>query len=547
MRYAIYARVSTDAQSQNSTTDQIHECRVHGEKEGWIEAGVYVDEAISGSDISRKEYARLKTDALSGNFEYIIVDDLSRIGRDMPEFTKLFQELTEIGVYLVGVGDGIDTSKPSSKLPVYFKGIINEIFLDDLKAKVVRGLKGQFLRGYSTGGRVYGYISEPELDPMGGVDKFGRPKIKGCRIVVVPEEAEVVRRIFDLRLSGLGYRAIANVLNSEGIASPHSKTAGRSGYWCSSTIRTILMNRKYTGRWVYNKTRWVKKRINGKRKAIKNNPTDWVEYQSEELRTITDELFFAVNSGIKQGQNKVSSGKKKYLLSGLVKCSHCGGSMVAQNSGKYSCFICNNARSRGAVVCKSKSRILRADVEKSVLSEISRVFFNDATINEITRRANWKVKSYYSTSRIDVAELKHRRKAIQSQIDNLLNLVENGKMSQALRVRLEKREWELQQIEIDVAKADQSPENVAEISADLVRQRLDDLKAMVANRQDSTILLRNELRNLFPEKLSITPLKVGKNVGYKITGAIKPFGLFSAGNVSICLAAVRGIEPRFDG
>lgn len=253
MRYAIYARVSTDAQSQHSTTDQIRQCKTFVANRCGLVDTVYRDEAISGSDVSRSDYQRLKSDAFAGRFDAIVVDDLSRIGRDMPEFVTLCRDLADHGVVLCSIADGIDTSNPSSKIPLYFKGIMNELFLDDLKAKVVRGLKGQFNRRYSTGGRIYGYRTEQVLDPSGAYDKFGRPKRLGCEVLIHTEQAKIVSRIFELCDSGLGYKTIATMLNNERILSPHAGCGTRSGLWSPSTVRNILTNRKYTGTWEYNK------------------------------------------------------------------------------------------------------------------------------------------------------------------------------------------------------------------------------------------------------------------------------------------------------
>ncbi len=131
----------------------------------------------------------------------------------MAESAQIFKELSYIGVRIVGVSDGIDTSSPCAKTPFFVKGMMNEIFLDDLKAKIVRGLKGQVTRGYSAGGRVYGYKTRQILDPSGATDKFGRPKRLGCEVIVDQKQAKIVQKIFELRQSGLGCRAIAEFLN----------------------------------------------------------------------------------------------------------------------------------------------------------------------------------------------------------------------------------------------------------------------------------------------------------------------------------------------
>ena len=167
MRCAIYARHSTDAQNPRSSDDQARECKRYAEQKGWlvVPGDIFKDEAVSGSDINRTAYTQMKEAATLRSFDCILVDDLSRLGRDMAESAAIYRDLTAIGVRIVSVADGIDTSNPSSKIPFYFKGMMNEMFLDDLKTKIVRGLKSQVIRGYSTGGRVYGYDTRQILDP----------------------------------------------------------------------------------------------------------------------------------------------------------------------------------------------------------------------------------------------------------------------------------------------------------------------------------------------------------------------------------------------
>jgi site-specific DNA recombinase len=115
---------------------------------------------------------------------------------------------------------------------------MNEMFLDDMIEKVHRGQKGQILRGYSAGGRVYGYKRVQILSPDGQIDqRSGRILRLGVKMEIDENEAEVIREIFRLRRLNLGYRAIADQLNQRGIPSPHADTEGRSGFWCINTIR----------------------------------------------------------------------------------------------------------------------------------------------------------------------------------------------------------------------------------------------------------------------------------------------------------------------
>src|SRR5262249_33075524 len=104
-----------------------------------------------------------------------------------------------------------------------------------------RGLDGQFLKGYSTGGRTYGFSSEPVLDESAATDHRGDPNSIGYRITVVPEEADVVREIFRLFRTGHGEKSIAKLLNAS--------RPGRN--WRPNTIYLMLQNPKYVGRFYF--------------------------------------------------------------------------------------------------------------------------------------------------------------------------------------------------------------------------------------------------------------------------------------------------------
>ena len=190
MNAAIYARYSSDLQRPESIEDQVRQCREWAQSKGWTvrEHNVFTDYAVTGTDANRPEYLRLKAAARDGQFQAVVVDDLSRLGRDTAESIRVFQELSSLSVRILGVADGIDTSNSAGKLPYYFKSIMNELYLDDLKEKVLRGMKGQVERGFSVGGRVYGYRQEEVPDPTGARDKHGRPKRLGVKIEIDPEQ-----------------------------------------------------------------------------------------------------------------------------------------------------------------------------------------------------------------------------------------------------------------------------------------------------------------------------------------------------------------------
>src|SRR5438093_10051073 len=157
---------------------------------------------------------------------------------------------------LVGVSDGIATGRQGAKVHLAVKGLMNELYLDDLRQKTHRGLAGRVARGLSAGGRIFGYRTVPMVDER----ESGRKHSPPARLEIEPGEAAIVRRIFADYARGQSLAAIAHALYREGIPFPAKDTKrgpARRG-WAISTIQVMLHNEKYTGVWIWNKTRFVK-------------------------------------------------------------------------------------------------------------------------------------------------------------------------------------------------------------------------------------------------------------------------------------------------
>lgn len=543
MRFAIYARVSTDAQSQYSTTDQVRQCKAFVGREGGQVVEIYIDEALSGSDVSRAAYQRMKADAYADRFDAIAVDDLSRIGRDMPEFVGFCRDLSDLGVVLHGVADGLDSSMPSAKIPLYLKGMMNELYLDDLKARIVRGLKGQFMRGYSTGGRIFGYKTKQILDPSGVQDKFGRPKRLGCEVLVDEVQAKVVKRIFELKASGLGYKAIAKLLNADGIPSPHAGCGSSSGLWSPATVTGILKNRKYTGLWEYNKTRWIKKPVRGKRRSLPNPKEQWETLSSERLRIVSDRVFEKVNSQPKTAR-KARSGNKRYLLSGILVCGECGSSMTVVNSGRYSDYVCSGARAIGPEKCGNRRRLPRAVVETSLLSEVRSCLLDSEIISTITKRVNERIGSQQANGQQEISALQDRQQALESQVDRLLTALESGEEVGSIVERLKERERELREVSSRLEALLSVTARSRQITETWVQDRLVGILAQIGRDQTRLPIARNELRTLFAGKLRATPNQSTDRLEFTLTGKVNPYNLGAPDEPYQSIIAVQGLEPR---
>lgn len=207
MRAALYARYSTDRQSESSTADQLRQARERCAREGWHVVAEHADDAVSGSTpVALRPGGRaLLADALAGRIDVLVLEGLDRLSREVGEAETVTKRIEHRGVRIVGLADGYDSHAAGRKVLRIARGLVNELYLDDLACKTRRGLQGQLARGYHVGGVCYGYRSQPSADGRG-------------RVLVVDEpQADVVRRIYSDFAGGASARGIVHALNAEGI------------------------------------------------------------------------------------------------------------------------------------------------------------------------------------------------------------------------------------------------------------------------------------------------------------------------------------------
>jgi len=350
---AIYARFSTDRQDARSIEDQERRCRRYAEERGWQVVQVYEDAAVSGTTIGRAGLQRLLADAK--RFCRVLVDDLSRLSRDLVDTLTLTRQLSERGVEVIDCASGTSTADKNGKFFTVIQGLFNEQFIDDIRHKTHRGLEGRALKGFATGGRCYGYTTAPEPEPQD-------PKHVRSVILIDKPQAKVVRRIFAAFAAGQAPSRIAEKLNTEGIPAPYDggayqKPAGRG--WGSGTVRAMLRNERYLGRLVWNKT---KNHRGGPHRSRRHRPqpeAEWVRVERPELRIIDDVLWAHVQSRFgerrKLGEPRA---KKPSPLSGLVRCGVCGSRMTLDiGTRDYRNFQCAANKTKGSAICPSAKRV----------------------------------------------------------------------------------------------------------------------------------------------------------------------------------------------
>jgi site-specific DNA recombinase len=460
-RCAIYARYSSDMQRDASIDDQFRRCEEYAARKGWTIVQKYADRAISGaSTAARQELQRMlrASRELPPPFDRVLVDDTSRLDRNLSDLLKIIDQLKFREVAVTAVTQGIDSAQHSSRQLFTLNGMIDEQYIVGLGDKVHRGQEGRSLNGFNPGGKCYGYRNVPVEDP-GRLGKYGRPFVLGVRLEIVEPEAATVRRIFELFSSGTGLKTIAKLLNEEGVQSPQPPRNRPIRAWCPSSIRSMLKNERYHGVSVWNRTQ-KRRNPETERKTSRRRPaTDWRRTPVPEWQIVPDQLWDAVvkrfadvgRTGITRcGGFARTESSRKYLFSGLLRCGCCGSRMViVSGRGKrgYSKYGCPSHWNRG--VCGNRLTIRQDRLEAQLLAALRDQIWKPSTLEYTVRAFEQEIKKRLAQLRRqnDGAALTAERERLRGEADRLTDAVAQMGHSHSLLDRLRITEARIVELE----------------------------------------------------------------------------------------------------
>ena len=431
----IYARYSSENQRETSIEDQVRECKQFAEKNSWSVGAEYADMEMSGRIDDRPQCKLMIEDAKRGKFEILIVYDLSRLSRST-NTTTLIEELRYYGVRVISISDGIDSFTKGSKLLIGMKAMMNNSFLDQMKENVHRGLEGKALNGYNAGGRSYGYTHVPHYSTT-QFDIYGRAEIEYVTRRIDDEQAKWVRQIFEWVAEGRSYKWVATELNRLQVKSL------LGGNWTTSTVcgggdnphGGILNNPLYIGTYYWNRTETTYNPVTGQAKTRRRDEKEWVKKILPELRIINDELWLSVkarqearraSTKIKRGElhhNARTGPGPKFILSGLLKCSECGGDFIISSPGKYKC---GNAHRRGDSICQNSQTLLKNEVEEKLLESLKLDMFTPEAVNVFKTEVASLLKKRKLEFEPTIKKIKDQLKDVDMRINNLIDAIETS-------------------------------------------------------------------------------------------------------------------------
>jgi DNA invertase Pin-like site-specific DNA recombinase len=353
-------------------------CREYAAREGWtlLPEQVYTDAALSGASLDRPGIQGLLAAAAHRTrpFDVVLADDSSRVSRDLADALRVLQTLRFHGIRVIYVAQQIDSASEQAETLVAVRGLVDGLFLRDLRAKIQRGLAGQIARGFATGSVTFGYRTVPVPDPSGRVDLNGNAVLTGKRVEVVPDEAAVIVRVSEWYADGLGIYSIVERLNREDVRGP------RGARWRPGAVKRLLLNEEYRGRLIWGQ-RTYDRRPGTAQKVARAVPRElWRVQEHPELRIVSDDLWarvegrrLAVRAALPAGRMLMRGRNaalfSKHLFSGFTRCANCGGAVTVVAGGHGSPrYGCQRSWRSGESQCSNRLTV-RAKIADAHLLE----------------------------------------------------------------------------------------------------------------------------------------------------------------------------------
>ena len=495
---------------------------------GWVEVKTYRDDGYSGGNFQRPGFQEMLEDARSGLINLILVKDLSRLGRDFVEVGRYTDVVfPSLGCRFVSVLDCLDSEGDNTDM-LHFRSLMNDYHLKDLSSKIKSVLhakmkSGQYLGSYAP----YGYRKSED-------DKH--------QLVIDEEAAAVVRRIFEMRRSGMAYGKITAALNQDGILSPRWYWAIHYGngsckcskLWAYATVKNILNDAVYTGTLTQNRTG---SRSYKDKTLIQKPESEWISHVDAHEAIISPETWDAV-----QEQNQLAKLRstdnaipQPALFTGKLVCADCGHPLVVNRQNqhrkngtviKYVSYYCSRYATSGHSVC-SWHRISEIPLQQLILNEIKAqakaVTVNEAAVLEkLKKQVSSADTMRQENTRQEIAALRRRVQELEQMTAKLYEDKVSGTITEATFLMLiEKSEQER------IQKSDRLDTLLSE--AGKVQQELSDLQkwtALIRKYLNLTELDRNTVDELI-DRIEVSEATVvdGKRhqnikIFYRFVGAV---------------------------
>jgi len=478
----IYARYSSDNQTEQSIEGQLRVCEDYAKRNNILILNTYIDRAMTGTNDNRPDFQQMIKDSANKDFQYIIVYKLDRFSRNKYETAKYKKILKDNGVKLLSAMENIPDSPEGIILESLLEGMA-EYYSVELAQKVKRGMKETRLKGNFQGGYLlYGY------------------KLENKKILIDEEQAEVVRYIYKQYALGKYVKDIMKDLNDKHIyhkGKPFQRT----------TIYNILKNEKYTG--VY-------------------------RYEDEILYNmfpaiVSQEIFEQVRNKTRINHNGKRSIKTKYMFRNKMKCGYCGMPISAETGTSHNgvmkrYYKCLGRKQHNGCL---KENVRKEEFEEFVIDAILETLKSPKYVNMIVDNLN-QIQSQMGNNNYVLNTLLREKKESEKQLNNIMSAVEQGLFNNTTIKRMNELESKIAELEKEII-IEQS-KNITQITEEDIKEFY--IQALKLEPQMLIDYLIKEIK-AFDDKIEITfnsPLRTSPdNQGFSFLSKLKQVKHLSVG------------------
>ncbi|MEG2450733.1 MAG: recombinase family protein, partial [Clostridia bacterium] len=409
----IYARYSSDSQTEQSIEGQVRVCRDYAKQNDILIVDEYIDRATTGTNDNRVSFQQMLHDSSKKQWTMVLVYKLDRFARNKFEAVVNRKKLADNEVELVSAMERIPDT-PEGKLMTGVLEEFNQYFSLELAQKVNRGLRESWLKGNYTGGRgKYGY------------------DVVGQKLVINPEEAAIVLEIFTKYAQGYKAADIARNLIARGVRRKDGNIFEQKHLY------TILHNSSYTGKTTLQGT----------------------VYDNIIPQIITDKLWAVVETI--NNENKIAPSRKKaifdYILTGKLVCGNChklmNGESGTSHTGDIHYYYVCTARRKKKAKCSTQT-IQKQWLEDMVINITTKMLQKENNIHEIATNL-FELHKVEASKDSTIKILQRKYADVLKARNNIIKAIEQGIITDSTKDRLCQLEAELSQVAFDIEKEKQ--------------------------------------------------------------------------------------------
>ncbi len=398
----IYARYSSDSQTEQSIEGQLRVCNEYAKSHDILILDTYIDRAMTGTNDNRPDFQRMLKDSSRREWNYVLVYKFDRFSRNKYETAIHKKALKDNGTKVVSATEFV----PETPEGIIFESMLEgyaEYYSAELSQKIRRGNNESRRKGNLTGGKIpYGYKN---------VDK---------KATIIPEEAEIIRYIYEQYSIDIYVKDIIAELHSKGLLH-----RGKPFY--KNTVYGILANERYSG--IY--------RIDGQ------------VYDNIYPQIVPTEIYEKVRKKVECNRNGKRSENIVYLLKDKIKCGYCGKSIIGENgtakNGERKYYYTCCGRKKKTTDCHKsaiRKEILENIVLDCVIEQIQKTNSLDFIVNGLMQ-----VQEQQSQANVVLNLLNKEQRQTETSINNIMAAIENGGTTNTVMKRL--RELESRQEELE--------------------------------------------------------------------------------------------------